>query len=151
MCVVCASKMIKCCNGNGLKNSSNYCTPCVVANNVVKSPLSPAVVVETNSCDSDSDAKQLVTSPADDDNDDVVMAMDLYPGDDQVNLCLVSAAGDGEDAKVEQRYIRCSNLATVTQLQKFVSLKLFGCLDRHKEVRRPRGLSIYERLSNAFD
>ena len=57
---------------------------------------------------------------------------DYHRGDEQVNLCLVSASD--VYSSLEQRYIRCSAQATVTHLKKFVSLKLFGCLERYKEV-----------------
>jgi polycomb group RING finger protein 3 len=62
--------------------------------------------------------------------------MDFHRFDEQVSL-LLELKEDTDTKKniaLKRRYIRCSSLATVTHLKKFIAKKLLTTIDRHKDV-----------------
>ena len=63
--------------------------------------------------------------------------MDFHRFDEQVGL-LLELKDDNDNTKknlaLKRRYIRCSSLATVTHLRKFIAKKLLSTIDKHKNV-----------------
>jgi len=58
---------------------------------------------------------------------------DYHRSDEQVNVRL-DCCDDSQMEPLKRKYIRCSSQTTITHLKKFISLKLFGTLDRFREV-----------------
>eukprot|EP00095_Tigriopus_kingsejongensis_P009265 snap_masked-scaffold361_size196684-processed-gene-0.0 protein:Tk09265 transcript:snap_masked-scaffold361_size196684-processed-gene-0.0-mRNA-1 annotation:"polycomb group ring finger protein 3" len=63
--------------------------------------------------------------------------MDFHRFDEQVNLlleCVATAGSCLPKGGLKRKYIRCSSLATVTHLKKFIAKKLLNSIDRYKDV-----------------
>lgn len=58
---------------------------------------------------------------------------DYHRDDEQINLFVMPNASC-ELKPLKNKYIRISCLATVTHLKKYIALKLFGDIDRYKEL-----------------
>jgi polycomb group RING finger protein 3 len=63
--------------------------------------------------------------------------MDFHRFDEQVSLLLELMEVEDSSKKtivLKRRYIRCSSVATVTHLKKYIAKKLLNTIDRHKDV-----------------
>jgi len=67
--------------------------------------------------------------------------MDFHRFDEQVNLLLEFKSGTlgGEESapfnpNLKRKYVRCSSLATVTHLRKFIAKKLLSSVERYKDI-----------------
>ena len=62
--------------------------------------------------------------------------MDFHRFDEQVSLLL--ELKDDTDSKknlaLKRRFLRCSSIATVTHLKKFIAKKLLTSVDKHKDI-----------------
>ena len=62
--------------------------------------------------------------------------MDFHRFDEQVSLQL--ELKDDTDSKknlaLKRRFLRCSSIATVTHLKKFIAKKLLTSVDKHKDI-----------------
>lgn len=68
---------------------------------------------------------------------------DYHRLDEQVNICLETKTGPMKPLK--RKFIRCSSLATVNQMKKYVAKKLYNNLDRYKDVSQ-----LFFNLVNLF-
>ena len=60
---------------------------------------------------------------------------DHHRGDEQVNLCL-ECCHNNQIKTLKRNYIRCSSLATISHLKKFLAFKLYNNIDKCKDVSR---------------
>ncbi|KAI1285946.1 Polycomb group RING finger protein 3 [Halotydeus destructor] len=58
--------------------------------------------------------------------------IDYHRADEQVNIVLESYTGSMKQMK--RKFIRCSEHTTVTHIKKFVSMKLYKTMERHKDI-----------------
>lgn len=58
---------------------------------------------------------------------------DYHRFDDQVNLVL-EPSSDCPLKEIKRKYIRCSSLATITLLKKFIALKILGSTNQYREI-----------------
>lgn len=65
---------------------------------------------------------------------------DYHRFDEQVNLLLEcslksgESGGSGEEISLKRKFVRCSSLATVTHLKKFIAKKLLNSSDKYKDI-----------------
>ncbi len=57
---------------------------------------------------------------------------DYHRLDEQVNICLESKTGPMKPLK--RKFIRCSSLATINHMKKYLAKKLYNNLDKYKDV-----------------
>ena len=57
--------------------------------------------------------------------------MDFHRFDEQVNLCLECKT---KEQNLKRKFIRCSSLATVTHLKKFIAKKLLNSIEKYKDI-----------------
>ena len=58
---------------------------------------------------------------------------DCHRKDEQVTICL-ECKEINHMKSLKRKFLRLSALATVTQLKKFIALKILNCLDKYKDV-----------------
>ncbi|XP_074643819.1 polycomb group RING finger protein 3-like [Tubulanus polymorphus] len=59
---------------------------------------------------------------------------DYHRYDEQVNICLEGSEETSRWRELKKKYIRCSSHTTITQLKKFLALKLFKNMEKFKNV-----------------